>query len=160
MLERFLVAALLATSAASAADAQRRPMDDPLIGKLAGTWKVTGTVRGKPVDQQLQAAWVLEHQFMLLHFNGGGYEAQVFIGADEKRKRYVVHWIDVTGGAYSEPIGYGQAEGADRFVVTFDYPESLFKDTFSFDGTSWRMLIESRDKSGNWKTFAEERFTR
>ena len=64
------------------------------------------------------------------------------------------------GGGYSEPLGYGQPEGADHFVVTFDYPESLFKDTFTFDGTGWHMLIESRDKSGNWKTFADERFTR
>ena len=58
-----------------------------------------------------------------------GYEAQVFIGWDEKRSRYVAHWIDIFGGPYSEPIGYGTHESDDRFILTFDYPDALLRET-------------------------------
>jgi hypothetical protein len=74
-----------------------------------------------------------------MHFEGGGYEAQVFIGWDEKRSRYVAHWIDVFGGPYSE--------------------HAFFRDTFSFNGNAWHLLIESRDKAGNWTIFADDWFT-
>lgn len=33
------------------------------------------------------------------------YEAMVFIGYDNTSERYVVHWIDVFGGRFSETLG-------------------------------------------------------
>ena len=59
-------------------------------------------------------------------FEGGGYEAQVFIGWDEKRSRYVAHWIDVFGGPYSE--------------------HAFFRDTFSFNGNAG--LVDSVARQG------------
>jgi hypothetical protein len=63
---------------AQAPAAQRIPLLDKLIGK----WRMSGTVLGKLATYRLNATWVLQHRFIELHMEGvahrpPGYEARV-----------------------------------------------------------------------------------
>jgi hypothetical protein len=40
---------------------------DDLVDHLAGRWKMEGTVLGKQAHHQVQAEWVLNHQFLRIH---------------------------------------------------------------------------------------------
>lgn len=140
---------------------------DALLDKLTGSWTITGTIEGEPVEQTLDVRWTLAHRFIELHFLGARpmgageppYEARVFVGVDAKTQRYVAYWLDVFGATASVQ-GAGVRDG-DTLVLTFPYPKEEFRNTYTFlpDGTC-RLLIESRPRGGAvWKTFASETLT-
>lgn len=146
-------------------DGPNRQFTDPLLDRLAGDWKLTRKIRGQTVENLAKAEWVLNHQFLLVHMTGpptpSTYEAMVFIGYDHTSDRYVAHWIDVGGGRYSETLGYGKrVRNEIKFV--FEYPDGPFTNTFKWDpeGKVWSCLMEQKDKTGRWKTFAEDTLRR
>src|SRR4051794_20145791 len=60
---------------------------DGLLDSLVGEWQVTGVVRAKKkTEKVVRAAWVLNHQFVELHYRDRAtpstYEAIVYIGPD------------------------------------------------------------------------------
>ena len=87
-----------------AVDASQRFLD-----KLAGHWNLTQTVRGTTKENKVEADWVLEHQFLRVHMKDVAsppkYEADVYIGYDKAKNRYVAHWMDTFGGGFSS-IGH------------------------------------------------------
>ena len=98
---------------------------DDLVDDLAGTWKLEGRVLGRAAHHDVQAEWVLNHQFLRIHEKTAAtappaenrYEAIWFLGYDAISERYVLHLLDVFGGRYSEALGYGTRDGnAIRFV--------------------------------------------
>src|SRR5256886_13398943 len=113
-------------------DGEHHIFQDKLLEELVGTWKVTGRIEGQQFEQYCDADWVLNHQFLRVHFidsaarnrrstgtpSNAEYEAIVFIGYDNMGERYVVHWIDLFGGGFTETLGYGRLQGqvAIRFV--------------------------------------------
>jgi hypothetical protein len=82
---------------------------------------VTGKIAGQRIEQYCEADWVLNHQFLRVHFidsaargrkikdvsSDAEYEAMVFIGYDNMSERYVVHWIDVFAAASPRRSGMG-----------------------------------------------------
>jgi hypothetical protein len=83
----------------------------------------------------------LNHRFLCLEMRGTArvptYEAIVFIGRDNLSERYVAHWLDVSGGRWSETLGYGTKSGqAVEFV--FEYPDGPFRTTFAQG--AWRLV--------------------
>src|SRR5579864_1275023 len=76
---------------------------DPLVDRMAGTWKLEGQVMGKEAHHEVRADWVLNHQFLRIHEktaanapnNEHGYEAYWFLGYDSISERYVLHLLDV-----------------------------------------------------------------
>src|SRR5579864_3631489 len=95
-------------------DGPNRPLKDDLLDNLEGQWKLKGTIVGHPGDADLEAGWVLNHQFLKIHEKGTSvipgrpvYEADVYVGYDNASERYVIHWIDIYGGRFSETLGYG-----------------------------------------------------
>src|SRR5439155_24686309 len=109
-----------ASSGPVPADGPGRPMQDDLLDKMVGTWKVTGTIARRSIEQACDVGWVLNHQFLRIHFlaakpkpatraesNAGvRYEALVFVGYSNMFEHYVVHWIDVFGGHFSQTLGF------------------------------------------------------
>src|SRR2546430_10969280 len=86
-------------------DGPNRPVADTLLDKLVGRWDVARTRQNKTVTATAEVDWVLNHQFLRLHYLPARdstaavpYEAMVFIGYDNGSDRYVVHWLDVFGG--------------------------------------------------------------
>jgi uncharacterized protein DUF1579 len=161
-MRRCLIVMLLCVSASASAqtDGRDAQFKDPLLDNLVGRWDVPGHVRGRDVKSRLTAEWVLNHQFLQLKLedtaNPSQYEAWIFIGYDFLSERYVVHWIDVFGGRFSETLGYGSRMG-DAIRVVFEYGDGPFRNTLAWTARekSWHWLIESKDQAGRWKTFAE-----
>jgi hypothetical protein len=124
-------------------------------------------MHGRTTSSDLRGEWVLNHQFLLLHYRepqasrDTAYEAMVFIGYDKTSARYVAHWIDVFGGRLSETLGYGVRDGnAVQFV--FEYPDGPFHNTFTFDSVKglWTSLMRTKNARGEWVTFADDRIVR
>src|SRR3954447_15321599 len=111
------------------ADGRNRIFRDELLDKLVGTWKLTGKMTGRTVENSVRAEWVLNHQFLLVHMKDvavpAAYEAMVYIGYDNASERYVVHWLDNFGGRFSETLGYGTRFG-NSIKFVFEYPDGPF----------------------------------
>lgn len=147
--------------------------EEALLDRLLGTWKVSGTIEGEPIDQRLHVQRTLAGRFVELHFQGDAppaegmppYEARIFIGWNAKKRHYVAYWLDVFGAAGSiageGTPGAGKL-AASSFQLVFKYPSGWFRNSYSFDEKTgaWRLLIEVRNRAGQWSTFADERFTR
>lgn len=142
---------------------------DDLVDRLAGTWVMSGQVVGKDAHHEVQADWILNHQFLRIHEKTSAsapkgeraYEAFWFLGYDPDKKQYVMHLMDVFGGSYSETLGYGTRNG-DEIRFVFDYPDGPFHTTFRWNSAqgTWEWLMEQKGKTGKWTSFAELKLTR
>jgi len=161
MLRRFvLLSACLGVGAALAQDS----LNDELLAKMTGSWKMDGTLLGKTGwTHSVDAEWVLHHQFLQIHEKDMAaakpgavpYEAIVMIGWDGPSERYVAHWIDIFGGRVSETLGYGRRSG-DRIEFVFEYPDGPFHTTFQWlpESGTWKWLMRTKDKNAPWTDFA------
>ena len=142
-----------------------------LLNQLRGTWVLRGTIAGKPTTHDIQAAWVLNHEYLQLHETsrernaGGGpaYEAIIYIGWDSKARQYTCLWLDSTSGEglSTEVIGRAnQAEDAIPFVFRLS-PADQIQTTFRYDKStdSWQWLIDNV-VNGNSKLFADVKLSR
>jgi hypothetical protein len=133
---------------------------EALLEHLVGQWDMTGSVRGQPAKYTLEATRVLQRRFVELHMEDvnrpPAYEARVFIGVDSAGGRYIVHWLDRFGAAFSIPHATGDARG-DTIVFTFPYPTGAFRDTFVYHPSTdtWHFRLEAADSTGGWRLFAE-----
>ena len=144
-------------------DGPNRPFNDDLLDNLQGQWKLKGNIAGHPAEAELEAAWVLNHQFLKVHEKATTpipgrplYEADVYIGYDNASERYVAHWIDIYGGRFSETIGFGARSG-NNIKFVFEYPDGPFHNTFSWNAgsKSWRLLLEQKNDAGKWGVFSD-----
>jgi len=167
MLKTICASLAFATAAAAAPiDGAGVTLNDPLLDKLVGHWSMTGTLAGRAVKHDVDAQWVLNHQFLQIHEidtktgpdGKPGYEAMPMVGYDNASERYVAHWIDVFGGRWSETLGYGTKTG-DAISFVFEYPDGPFRTTFRRDGGGWRWSMVQKNAQGEWKTFAEMTLT-
>jgi hypothetical protein len=133
---------------------------DSLLERLVGRWQMTGAVRGHPVTYRLDVSRVLQGRFVELHMQDvatpPGYEARVFLGVDSAGARYIAHWLDNTGAAYSIPHAIGAAHG-DTVRFSFAYADGPFRDMFAYNRArdSWYFRLESGDSAGKWALFGE-----
>lgn len=156
-------------------DGPNRPFNDDLLDGLVGGWKVTGKIAGQSIMHSCEAAWVLKHQFLRVHFvdvdpkrsqqqrkdqknQHAPYEAMVFIGYDNMSERYVVHWLDIFGGRFSETLGFGARKDSLSIEFVFEYPSGPLRNTFrtNQDKTTWSIMIEQKDDKGMWTIFADQ----
>jgi hypothetical protein len=73
-------------------------------------------------------------------------------------ERYVVHWIDIFGGRFSETLGYGNSQDQHSIRLVFEYPTGPLHNTFAWnpkDGT-WSIQIKQKNQKGKWTDFADE----
>jgi hypothetical protein len=160
-----LMAVASLAAAQGALDGPDHPLQNSFLDHLVGDWQVDRVMKGRASQTAMQAEWVLNHQFLRLHYRDAAtppkYEAMVFIGYDNDGAHYVVHWIDVFGGHFSQTLGSGKRDG-NAMLLTFDYPDGEFRNTFAFDSKdgTWTSLMRQKDKAGEWTPFAEEHFRR
>lgn len=141
-------------------------LKDPFLDNFVGEWNVARKMgNGRSIETTVLGEWVLKHQFIQLHYGSGGsgpeYEALVFIGFDETEKSYVCHWLDVFGGHFSG-VGRGKLDPSLLGIeFQFDSKEGSLTNKFTFDPEtkSWTSLIR-QEENGQWKTFAEEKWTK
>ena len=143
--------------------------NDELVDRMVGHWNLEGPVMGRVGHHEIQAEWVLNHQFLRIHEKTSAnapagehqYEATWFLGYDPVSERYVLHLLDVFGARFSETLGYGTRDGnAIRFV--FEYPDGPFHTTFRWlaESNSWQWLMEQKNKEGKWTQFADLKLRR
>jgi len=148
----------------AALDGRGRVVHDDLLDKLAGSWKLTGTIAKQRAEHSVEAEWLLDHQFLRVHEKAMGapstasqpYEAMVFIGYDNASDRYVAHWLDIFGGRTSETLGYGTRKG-DALEFVFEYPDGPFRTVFRWmpESRGWQWTMRQKDQAGQWTTFGE-----
>ena len=156
---------VLLANAASFAAAPPPELKDPFLDHFVGDWSVARKMgNGRTIETTVRGEWVLKHHFIELHYGAGEkgpeYEALVFIGFDEATKTYVCHWVDVFGGRYSG-VGRGKLDpNLLGIEFRFDFQDGPLTNKFEFDPETknWTSLIR-QEESGQWKTFAEERWT-
>jgi uncharacterized protein YjaZ len=120
-------------------DGESTIFQDRLLDHLVGIWKLTGVVAGDSVENIFEAKWVLNHQFLQLHYKDvnvpSEYEALVYIGFNHQQNRYIVHWLDWVS-----------------YMVAHEYHHIAFKDVYEentpkpFD-LAYVILLEGRADS-------------
>jgi hypothetical protein len=164
-----LLAAVMVACVPAAIAQTPQEWHDDLGEHMTGEWRLAGQVMGRVGHHDVQAEWVLNHQFLQIHEKTAAdapaaehkYEATWYLGYDPVSERYVLHLLDVFGGRFSETLGYGTRDGnAIRFV--FEYPDGPFHTTFRWspEKETWEWLMEQKDKDGHWTNFADLKLTR
>jgi len=142
------------------------PLEDHLLDNFVGDWKVERKMgNGRIAQTSVHCEWVLKHQFIRFHYGSADakpeYEAFVFIGFDDAAKNYVCHWVDVFGARYSA-LGRGKID-SDLLGIEFRFEpkDGELTNHFTFDPQTktWISLIRQQE-NGEWKTFAEEKWTK
>ena len=144
------------------ASAQQPTLEDPLLDRLVGRWVLTGTITGRQTTHDVDAEWVLNHQFVRVHeisrdkagnSSSPEYEAIVLIGWDAKRSDYVVYWTDVFGGGFSLTGRAPRAPSQLPFVFTG--PDGRFFTTFAYDAKAdtWAWAMDN-EQNGKKREFA------
>jgi hypothetical protein len=130
-----------------------------LLGQLAGSWDMTGTLLGKPIHQHGEGRWVLRDGWLCFTIVDlsvpPAYQAAVYLGFDAKAGDYVAHWLDQFGAAGARVVGSGHGD-EHTLVLIFPYPEGAFRDTFVLEPGAQRgtLLLESQQADGHWSRFA------
>ena len=143
----------------SLSDGESAIFKDELLENLIGIWELTGVVAGDSVVNTFEARWVLNHQFLQLHYKDvnvpSQYEALVYVGFNHQENRYVVHWLDIFGGSYSEILGFGRREN-NSITFVFKSSDSLLHNTFKWfpNQQKWVSYIKQQDQDGKWQSFA------
>jgi len=155
----FIAVASVCVAAVGRADPPSRPEHDPFLAQLAGRWTLSGAVLGKPVRYRGDATWVLNGGWLRLALvdraTPPGYQADVYLGFDEKAGDYIAHWLDRFGAAGARVVATGHRDG-QALVLLFPYDGAPFRDTLTLapDGASGSLLLESQKADGSWSTFA------
>lgn len=146
----FLMLPLCSASAFQDAGAPTALMDH-----LAGRWTMTGTLGGKPTIHDVEAVWMLKHEYIQFHEvsrergAGGGpaYEALVYLSWHVKTSEFMCLWLDNTAGGGLSPDGIARAKPSGfriPLVFTLSPKESLHT-TFAYNpaADTWRLTIDS-----------------
>ena len=156
--------------AAGPALAQQPTFQDALLDRLVGHWVLEGTIAGKKTTHDVSAEWVLNHQFVLVREvsrekDAKGqpeYQANVYLGWDEKAAEHLCIWLDVWGGFSPETVGRAKRAG-DVLAYVFKDKDGRpsFHTTFAYDRTAdaWTWQMDNDDK-GVLKPFARMKLAR
>lgn len=151
-----LALVLLVTCAAfGQQSAPARP--DALLEHMTGAWILQGTLAGHETTHDVEADWVLNHEYVRLHEtsrekNAQGqpaYEAIVFLEWDEAKSEYNCMWLDSTsgGGLTAQGIAHGKRNGDEILFLFKGADGSNFYTTFIYDKSSdtWRWVMDGED---------------
>jgi hypothetical protein len=150
--------------------AQQPTLKDSLLDCVSGHWVLQGQIAGKEIVHDVDAEWVLNHQFVKVHEvsrekkeNGDPeYQADVYVGWDAVTKEYVCFWIDVWGGASPQSIGRAIPSGNEiKFLFRDQNEKVAFHTTFVYnkDSDSWQWLMDN-DDNGKLQPFARVKLSR
>ena len=129
-----------------------------LLDHLAGKWVLEGTIAGRQMTHDIEASWVLNHEYLQLHeisrekdaSGGVAYEAIVYLSWDVKAQQYTCLWLDSTAGGGLSAEGIARANQAgDSIPLVFTIsPADQIHTTFSYDKSNdtWQWLIDNVEK--------------
>ena len=151
--------------------AQHTSAQDTLLDHLTGQWVLQGTIAGEATTHDIDAAWVLDHQYLQLkevsrekELNGKPmYEAIVYIAWEQKAEQYSCLWLDVTGnwGLSAAAIGHAKANNDTIGFLFNDAGGSVFHTIFTYtrQADCWQWTMDS-EENGQLQSFARVKLTR
>lgn len=138
-------------------DSADRRFHDDLLDHLVGEWSVTSTAHGTPFTADLSATWVLNHQYLFIHFKSHEIipwwnmpmEYFEYIGYNRYQKRYTVHGMSIEGDEdLSEGFSYGYRTGNEfKNVAKFSSDTSVVQ-IFTWHPETKTWNIQSRSEIG------------
>ncbi|MEP6952265.1 MAG: hypothetical protein ABI863_23440 [Ginsengibacter sp.] len=112
--------------AQNAGDTKNLRFYDDLLDRLVGKWDVAAVAHEGKFTLDLEAAWVMNHQYLHVHFKSHEvvpwlnvpFEGEFFFGYNPTNKRYTVHEMTVHGddGPY-EGFCYAHQTGNEFKLV-------------------------------------------
>jgi hypothetical protein len=151
-----LAVCLSLASYSSLALAQNQARDpSSLLDHLAGSWLLKGRIAGKQTTHDVQAHWVLRHEYLELHevsrekagHGEPAYEAIILVSWDPKVNQYTCLWLDSTaGGALTSQVTCRATPSGDSipFVFTISPSESIHTTFIYREATdTWQWLIDN-----------------
>jgi hypothetical protein len=151
--------------------AQQTAVRDSLLEHMTGKWVLQGTIEGKETTHDIDAQWVLGHEYIQIKevsrekdVDGKPvYEAIVYISVNETTKQYSCLWLDNTGSGDLNAKAIGQATGnGNKLAFLFNINEkSIFHTTFTYNQSedTWQWLMDD-EENGKWQSFAKMKLTR
>ncbi|MBX2923961.1 MAG: hypothetical protein KF746_17310 [Chitinophagaceae bacterium] len=126
---------------------------DDLLDHLVGNWHVTAVAHGSRFTSEMDARWILNHQYLLIHLKsnevipwwGVEMEYYQYIGYNRNKQRYTIHGMSIEGDAdLSEGFFYGYRSGNEfKTVAKFSSDTSVVQRLiWQPDMNTW--LIQSR----------------
>lgn len=126
---------------------------DDLLDHFVGKWHVTALAHGSRFTSEIDARWMLNHQYLLIHLKsnevipwwGVEMEYYQYIGYNRNKQRYTIHGMSIEGDAdLSEGFFYGYRSGNEfKTVAKFSSDTSIVQRMIWQPGTNtW--LIQSR----------------
>ncbi len=164
-----LAIVILMAVASLTAFAQQSAPQEQLLDHLTGSWILQGTIAGHETTHDIEAEWVLGHEYVRLHEasrekNAQGqaaYEA-ILIEWDESSSEYRCLWLDSTagGGISAQGIAHGKRDG-DKIAFLFKDQDGSVRTTFAYNKSTgtWQWLIDN-EGGGNLSPFARVKLTR
>ncbi len=150
----FITTLVIITSfAQNTADTTDRRFHDDLLDHLVGKWHDTATAHGSTFTSEIDASWVLNHQYLLIHLKSNEVipwwhvqmEYYQYIGYNHYQQRYTVHGMSIEGDEdLSEGFYYGYRKGNDfKTVAKFSADTSVVQHLiWQPESKTW--LIQSR----------------
>jgi hypothetical protein len=166
-----LVSLCLAACASFSPAQNQSPDPSQLLDHLAGNWLLHGTIAGKQTTHDVEARWILRHEYLELHevsrdkdaHNQPAYEAVVLVSWDPKANQYACLWLDSTAGGALTSQTTCRATPADNsipFLFTLSPTEALHT-TFTYRQTTdtWQWVIDDQS-NGKTDRFADVELSR
>ena len=135
---------------------QAQSHDPPnLLDHLVGSWVLKGKIAGKQTTHDVQAHWILHHEYLELREvsrekdNHGepAYEAAILVSWDPKINQYACLWLDSTaGGALTSQITCRAKPSDDSIPFVFAIsPTDSIHTTFRYREATdtWQWLIDT-----------------
>lgn len=150
-----------------AAPARGQALQDPLLDHMTGHWVLQGIIAGQQIVHDIDAQWVLAHQYIQFHEvsrekdakGQPAYDAIVYIGWDSGLSQYSCLWLDSTGGGGLDGKGIAHAKrGSDQLAFLF---LGTFHTTFIYDKAtdSWQWTMDDEEQ-GKLVPFARVKLLR
>lgn len=146
--------------AQSTEDTTDRRFQDDLLDHIVGKWGVTAMAHGSLFTSDLEAEWVLNHQYLLIHLKSHEIipwwhvqmEYYEYIGYNHYQKKYTVHGMSIEGDEdLSEGFSYGYRNGNEFKTVSKFGADSLIVQRFTWEPVSGLWTIKS-----NWLIAGKE----
>jgi len=161
-LARVLITTTLFILAVSACFAQQPTLHDEFLDHLAGRWVLQGTIAGKKTTHDVDAQWVMQHQYLRIHevsreLNPQGepaYEATVYVGWNQAISQYGCVWLDTYGGLLPVSLANAKRNG-NEIPFLFRDEHRVFHTTFRYhpDAGTWDWDMDS-ETTGKLTPFA------
>ena len=157
--------AALVLLVSSVACAQTAESPQTLLGRLTGTWVMEGTIAGKQITHDVEAAWVLDQNYVRLHevsrekdaTGKPEYEAIVLLEWEPDSGEYACLWLDSTGGGglSANVIGHAKPSGNEIPFLFKGGDGSRIHNTFAYNEAddTWQWLIDN-EREGQLLPFA------